>query len=131
MHESYGRAVLVAELIERVGAQQLGASLDVRPGVLTLVALSIRRTAGVSIEAAKVSRYAPLSITEAHRCTDVSFHQRVSRSRPDGWSWTELAATGAPMSAACLSAIAQDVFEEAALLPCHQCTQAVAANAAV
>ena len=107
-----GRAVLVAEMIEQVGARRLGSLLNANSAALSEIAITIRKDLGSTSQIADASRYLPPKVWEAHCSAEGSFHDRVVRSRPKGWSWTELAAAGAPMSAACVAGIARDVFEE-------------------
>ena len=86
MLKSYGRAVLVAELICQVGAQQLEAQRSAGASRLTELVRSIRRDIGDSQEATDIRRYAPPEVIEAHRSAEGSFHENVVRSRPEGWS---------------------------------------------
>ena len=106
------RAILLAELIDQVGSRTLGQLVGADATALATIASEIWRDIGSSGQAADAKRYAPPSVEEAHRVTGLVFHDRVKRSRPDGWSWSELAACGAPMSAACIAGVARDVFEE-------------------
>ena len=107
-----GRAVLLMEMIEQVGARQLGTLLGTDPATLSGIAAIIRREIAGTAQATDIRRYLPPHALDAHRTVEGSFHDGVARSRPAGWSWTELAAAGAPISAATLTGIARDVFEE-------------------
>ena len=107
-----GRAVLLMEMIEQVGARQLGTLLGTDPATLSGIAAIIRREIAGTAQATDIRRYLPPHALDAHRTVEGSFHDGVARSRPAGWSWTELAAAGVPISAATLTGIARDVFEE-------------------
>ena len=107
-----GRAVLLMEMIEQVGARQLGALLGTDATTLSGIAAMIRREIAGTAQVTDTRRYLPPHALDAHRTVEGSFQDRVARSRPVGWSWTELAAAGAPISAAVLTGIAREAFEE-------------------
>ena len=113
---SLDRAVLLAELITQVGEGHLGSLLLVEARTLARIRNSIQKDLESTPEVCDRRRYAPNRVWEAHTNYALSFHERVKRSRPDGWSWVELAAAGGPMSAACLAAIARDIFNESSQL---------------
>ena len=109
---SHGRAVLVAEVIEQVGAGRLATVLGTDPSSLASVVVAIRSELSATPQMSDRRRYLPPIVSLAHAVAADSFHERVKRSRPEGWSWAELAACGAPLSGACLAAVARDIFEE-------------------
>ena len=109
---SYGRAVLVAEAIQQIGAHRLASRLNEETAVLSAIHASIWRDLHQSHQWSDRKRYSPPLVSAAHQNAQDTFHQKVVASRPTGWSWAELAASGSPISAACLAGIARDVFEE-------------------
>ena len=116
---SYDRAVLLAELVEQVGPEQLSRIVGIEAAVLSACATGVRESFGIAAQFADKGRYAPPQVGGAHALLHMTFHERVRRSRPSGWSWAELAASGAPMSAASLAGVAADVFDESGQLSAY------------
>ena len=81
---SYGRAVLVAEVIEQVGAGRLATVLGTDPSSLASVVVAIRSELSATPQMSDRRRYLPPIVSIAHAVAADSFHERVKRSRPEG-----------------------------------------------
>ena len=110
------RSVLLVELIEQVGAQQVAQVLCCEARLVDELSAKIRGMRTFRAEAANRGRYVPSGTAEALADLRATFDDRVVRSRPPAWSLAELASIGVPVSSACLIGIAKDIFEEVSVV---------------